>query len=146
MNVNGRWRARLILACDGDVRGKTIVLGLTFKLNTDDMREAPSLSIIKALEEAGATVRAYDPEGVKSARAMLPNVVFCDNAYEAAEGACGISLVTEWDQFRALDWSRLRLLMSEPVFIDLRNVYTPEEVTRHGFSYHSIGRPVSPGN
>lgn len=138
---------KIILACDGDVRGKTIaILGLTFKPNTDDMREAPSLSIIKALEEAGATVRAYDPEGVKSARAMLPNVVFCDNAYEAAEGACGISLVTEWDQFRALDWSRLRLLMSEPVFIDLRNVYTPEEVTRHGFSYHSIGRPVSPGN
>lgn len=134
---------KIVRACGGDVHGKTIaILGLTFKPNTDDMREAPSLSIIKALEEAGATVRAYDPEGTRSARSMLPNVIFCSNAYEAAEGASAISLVTEWDQFRALDWSRLRLLMSEPVFIDLRNVYRAEEVTRYAFSYHSIGRPA----
>jgi UDPglucose 6-dehydrogenase len=134
---------KIIGACRGDVRGKTIaILGLTFKPNTDDMREAPSLSIIQALEDAGATVRAYDPEGSRSARPMLPNVTFCSNAYEAAEGASAISLVTEWDQFRALDWSRLRLLVSEPVFVDLRNVYRAEEVTRHGFSYLSIGRPA----
>jgi UDPglucose 6-dehydrogenase len=132
---------KIIRACDGNVHGKTIaILGLTFKPNTDDMREAPSLSIIQALEDAGATVRAFDPEGTTSARSMLPNVIFCNNAYEAAEGASAISLVTEWDQFRALDWSRLCQLMSTPVFIDLRNVYRPEEVTRHGFSYHSIGR------
>jgi UDPglucose 6-dehydrogenase len=134
---------KIIRACDGDVQGKTIaILGLTFKPNTDDMREAPSLSIIQALEEAGATVRAYDPEGTKAARPMLPNVTFCANAYEAAEGASAISLITEWDQFRALDWARLRQLVSAPVFIDLRNVYRPEEVTRHGFAYLSIGRSV----
>ena len=134
---------KIVRACDGDVHGKTIaILGLTFKPNTDDMREAPSLAIIQALEYAGATVRAYDPEGTQSARSLLPNVTFCSNPYEAAEGASAISLVTEWDQFRALDWSRLRLLMSKPVFIDLRNVYRPEEVKRYGFSYHCIGRPV----
>lgn len=132
---------KIIRACGGDVEGKTIaILGLTFKPNTDDMREAPSLSIIEALEKAGAKVRAYDPEGTQSARSLLPNVTFCSNAYEAADGAHAISLVTEWDQFRALDWLRLGLLVSEPVFIDLRNVYRPEEVTRHGFSYLSIGR------
>jgi UDPglucose 6-dehydrogenase len=132
---------KIIRACNGNVHGKTIaILGLTFKPNTDDMREAPSLSIIQALEDAGATVRAFDPEGTTSARSMLPNVIFCNNAYEAAEGASAISLVTEWDQFRALDWSRLSQLMAKPVFIDLRNVYRHEEVTRHGFSYHSIGR------
>ena len=132
---------KIIRACGGDVQGKTIaILGLTFKPNTDDMREAPSLAIIQALEDAGAKVRAYDPEGMRSAQSLLPNVTFCSNAYEAAEGAHAISLVTEWDQFRALDWSRLCMLVSEPVFIDLRNVYRPEEVTRHGFSYLSIGR------
>lgn len=132
---------KIIRACGGDVQGKTIaILGLTFKPNTDDMREAPSLSIIEALEKAGANVRAYDPEGTQSARSLLPNVTFCSSAYEAAEGAHAISLVTEWDQFRALDWSRLGLLVSKPVFIDLRNVYRPDEVTRHGFSYLSIGR------
>ena len=134
---------KIIAAAGGDVRGKTIaVLGLTFKPNTDDMREAPSLSIVQALQDAGATVRAHDPEGTEQARPMLPGVVFCRNAYEAAEGASAVAIVTEWDQFRALDFDRLKSTMAAPVLVDLRNIYRPEEVTRHGFSYSSIGRGV----
>lgn len=134
---------KIILACGGDVQGKTIgILGLTFKPDTDDMREAPSLAIIRTLEEAGAIVRAYDPEGHAQARSVLPKVVFCSNAYDAAAGASAVSLVTEWDQFRALDWPRLRTVVGDPVFVDLRNVYQPGEVTQQGFTYHSIGRPA----
>ena len=132
---------KIIRACGGDVHGKTIaILGLTFKPNTDDMRDAPSLSIIQALQDAGATIRAYDPEGMDQARPLLGAVTFCKSAYEAAEGASAVAIVTEWDQFRALDLARLKGLVAEPVLVDLRNVYRAEEVAKHGFRYSSIGR------
>ena len=133
---------KIVRAAGGDVHGKRIaVLGLTFKPNTDDMREAPSLSIIQALEDAGATVAAYDPEGMDQARPLMPNVTFCTSPYEAAEGAAAIAIVTEWDQFRALDLARLKSLAAAPVLVDLRNIYPPEEMVRHGFHHIGIGRP-----
>mgnify|MGYP001270359685 CR=1 FL=1 len=132
---------KIVQAAGGDVRGKTVaLLGLTFKPNTDDMRDAPSLVIVQALQDAGARVRAYDPEGMEQARAMLPDVTFCASPYEAAEGASAVAIVTEWDQFRALDLARLAGLVAAPVLVDLRNVYRPEEAARHGFRYLSIGR------
>ena len=132
---------KIVRACGGDVHGKTIaVLGLTFKPNTDDMREAPSLSIIQALQDAGAEVRAYDPEGTEQARGMLAGVTFCANPYEAAEGASAVAIVTEWDQFRALDLARLKSLLADPVMVDLRNIYRPEELARHGFRHVGVGR------
>ena len=132
---------KIVRAAGGDVHGKRIaVLGLTFKPNTDDMREAPSLSIIQALEDAGATVAAYDPEGMDQARPLMPNVTFCTSPYEAAEGAAVIAIVTEWDQFRALDLARLKSLLADPVMVDLRNIYRPEELARHGFRHVGVGR------
>ncbi|MER2606832.1 MAG: UDP-glucose/GDP-mannose dehydrogenase family protein [Siculibacillus sp.] len=132
---------KIIQAAGGDVRGKTVaVLGLTFKPNTDDMREAPSLSIIQALQDAGAIVRAYDPEGMEQARPMLGDVTFCRSPYEAAEGAVAITIVTEWDQFRALDFARLEGVVADRLLVDLRNVYPAEEVERHGFRHVGIGR------
>jgi UDPglucose 6-dehydrogenase len=133
---------KVIAACGGDVRGKSIgILGLTFKPNTDDMREAPSISIIQALYDAGATVRAYDPEGMEAAKAVLDSrVEYMSSAYDVAEGAAAVAIVTEWDAFRALDFARLKQKMAAPVLVDLRNVYQPYEVLRHGFAYSSIGR------
>jgi UDPglucose 6-dehydrogenase len=128
-------------ALGGELRGKTIaVLGLTFKPNTDDMREAPSIPLIAALQDMGAKVRACDPEGIAQARTVLTGVTFCDNAYSCAEGASALVIVTEWEQFRALDFARLKTTMAQPVLVDLRNVYRPEEVARHGFAYESVGR------
>jgi UDPglucose 6-dehydrogenase len=124
-----------------DLAGKTIgVLGLTFKPNTDDMRDAPSLDIVPALQALGAKVQAFDPEGAREAAHMLPGVGFKVGAYEAAEGVDALVILTEWDQFRALDLDRLKLLMKTPVVVDLRNVYKPAEMVRHGFTYASIGR------
>ncbi|WP_454758264.1 UDP-glucose dehydrogenase family protein [Caulobacter segnis] len=124
-----------------DLSGKTIgVLGLTFKPNTDDMRDAPSLDIVPALQALGAKVQAFDPEGAKEAAHMLKGVDFKSGAYEAAEGADALVIITEWDQFRALDLDRLKLLMKSPIVVDLRNVYKPAEMVRHGFTYASIGR------
>lgn len=124
-----------------DLAGKTIgVLGVTFKPNTDDMRDAPSLDILPALQAMGAKVQAFDPEGAKEAAHMLEGVEFKVGAYEAAEGADALVILTEWDQFRALDLDRLKLLMKAPVVVDLRNVYKPAEMVRHGFIYASIGR------
>ena len=133
---------KVVAACGGDVRGKTVaVLGLTFKPNTDDMREAPSLSIIQALTDAGAVVKAYDPEGMAAARAMLDGgVAFGTGPYDIAEGADALVIVTEWDAFRALDFKRLKGVMKAPVLVDLRNVYRPDEVLKHGFRYRGIGR------
>jgi UDPglucose 6-dehydrogenase len=129
-------------ALDGEVRGKTVaVLGLTFKPNTDDMREAPSIPLIAALQDMGATVRGYDPVGMAQAKAVLANVTFCDNEYACAEGASALVIVTEWGQFRALDFARLKQVMAKPVLVDLRNVYRADEVLRHGFAYESVGRP-----
>ena len=133
---------KIIAACGGDVRGKHIaLLGLTFKPNTDDMREAPSLSIIQVLEDSGAIVHGYDPEGMPAAKELLPSVNFGKDAYAIAEGADALVLVTEWDEFRALDFRRLSRLMKSAVLVDLRNVYPVREVTRHGFVYHGVGRP-----
>ena len=124
-----------------DLSGKTIgVLGLTFKPNTDDMRDAPSLDIIPALQALGAKVQAFDPEGAKEAAHMLKGVDFKSGAYEVAEGADALVIITEWDQFRALDLDRLKLLMNAPTVVDLRNVYKAAEMVKHGFTYASIGR------
>jgi UDPglucose 6-dehydrogenase len=128
----------------GALRGKTVaVLGLTFKPNTDDMREAPSLDLITALQDMGAEVRAYDPAGMGQAQALLKNVAYCDDAYGCAEGADALVIATEWEQFRALDLERLRDLMACPVVVDLRNIYRPEDVKRLGFAYSCVGRPSS---
>ncbi|CAN7611083.1 UDP-glucose/GDP-mannose dehydrogenase family protein [Phenylobacterium sp. LjRoot219] len=133
--------SKVTAAVEGqDLAGKTIgVLGLTFKPNTDDMRDAPSLDIIPALQAAGARVQAFDPEG-HEAKQMLPRVEFKDDPYAAAEGADALVIITEWDQFRALDLERVRGLMKSPVLVDLRNIYKPEEVRRDGFRYVSVGR------
>ena len=126
----------------GALRGKTVaVLGLTFKPNTDDMREAPSLPLITGLQDMGARVRVFDPAGMGQAQALLENVVYCENAYECAEAADALVIATEWEQFRALDLERLRELMACPVVVDLRNIYRPEEMYRRGFAYACIGRP-----
>ena len=139
-----RMADRIIAACGGDVRGKTVgLLGLAFKPNTDDMRDAPSLAIVEALQKAGATVRATDPEAAAAARGVMPGVVFCDDAYACAKGASALVLVTEWDAFRALDFARLAGLLTDRVLVDLRNVYRPEDVERRGFRYVGVGRPGS---
>jgi UDPglucose 6-dehydrogenase len=127
-------------ALDGDLAGKTVgILGLTFKPNTDDMRDAPSLEIIPALQALGACVQAFDPEG-HEARGMLPDVDFKSNPYEAAEGADVLVILTEWDRFRALDLGHVKELMRSPVVVDLRNIYRPAEMTEMGFRYVSVGR------
>ncbi len=127
----------------GTLRGKTVaVLGLTFKPNTDDMREAPALALVTALQDMGARVRAFDPAGMRQAMSLLQDVTYCGDPYDCADGADAIVIVTEWEQFRALDLVRLRDLMACPVVVDLRNVYRPEEMHRHGFAYCSVGRPL----
>ena len=137
----GAMASRVIQACGGSVRGKTIgVLGVAFKPNTDDMREAPSLAIVPALQDAGATVRAYDPAAMHEAQSLLPGVQWCEQAYDAASGADALVLITEWNEFRALDLDQLAAVMKSKILVDLRNVYRPEEVRAAGFSYASIGR------
>jgi UDPglucose 6-dehydrogenase len=132
---------KIIKTMGGDVAGKRIgVLGLTFKPNTDDMRDAPALDIIPALLAAGAVVQAFDPEG-HEARQMLPGVDFKSGPYEAVENADALVIITEWDQFRALDLDRVKLLMNRPLVVDLRNIYPPAEMRARGFEYRSIGRP-----
>jgi len=132
---------KVAAALGGNLRGKTVaVLGLTFKPNTDDMREAPSIALITALQDLGAAVRAYDPAGMEQAKLLLPDIAYADSAYACAEGAEALVIVTEWEQFRALDLGRLKAIMARPVVVDLRNVYRPEDMVRHGFAYHSVGR------
>jgi UDPglucose 6-dehydrogenase len=132
---------RIITACGGEVAGKTLaVLGLTFKPNTDDMRESPSLSILPRLREAGATIRAFDPEGMTEAKKLLPDVEYCDDAYSALDGADALVLLTEWNEFRALDLARVKRLLRTPTMIDLRNVYQPQDVADAGITYQCIGR------
>jgi UDPglucose 6-dehydrogenase len=129
-------------AIGGTIRDKTIgVLGLTFKPNTDDTREAPSIPLITALVDMGAIVKAYDPEGMQQAKNELPDITFCDDPYSVARGADALVIVTEWEQFRALDLKQLKNDMAQPVIVDLRNIYRPEEMAEHGFTYESIGRP-----
>lgn len=124
----------------GDIRGKTIgVLGLTFKPNTDDMRDAPSIALITALQDMGAKVRAYDPAGMSEARAVLPDIDYCEGPYECARDADALVIVTEWEQFRALDLERLKSALKRPILIDLRNVYQADDMNRHGFQYEGVG-------
>ncbi|HEY3847326.1 MAG TPA: UDP-glucose/GDP-mannose dehydrogenase family protein [Acetobacteraceae bacterium] len=134
---------RVITACGGSVRGKTIaVLGLTFKPETDDMRDAPSVPIVSRLAGDGATIRAFDPEGMEQARAVLPgSVVYCRDAPDAAAGADALVVITEWNEFRALSPVRLRDAMRGRVLVDLRNVYDPVAMRQAGFDYHGVGRP-----
>lgn len=136
---------KIIDACGGDVTGKTIaVLGLTFKPNTDDMRDSPSLVIVPRLIEAGATVRVYDPVGMDEAKKLLDGPVWCSDAYDAMDGADAVSIVTEWNEFRALDLTRAKTLLTQPVMVDLRNIYRPEQMRDAGFTYVSVGRaPVT---
>jgi UDPglucose 6-dehydrogenase len=134
---------KVIKAMDGDVRGKTVgILGLTFKPNTDDMRDAPSIAVIQALQDAGATIRAYDPEGVEQAKPVLQNVDFVESPYAAADGADALVIVTEWDEFRALDLNRIRQILRQPLLVDLRNIYPPSEAERAGLRIVSIGKPA----
>lgn len=133
---------KVIKAMGGDVRGKTVgILGLTFKPNTDDMRDAPSVSIIAALQDAGAKIKAYDPEGVEQAEKMLTDVAFVESPYAAADGADALVIVTEWDEFRALDLDRIAGLLASPLLVDLRNIYPTAEVERAGIKLVSVGRP-----
>jgi UDPglucose 6-dehydrogenase len=134
---------KVIKAMGGDVRGKTVgILGLTFKPNTDDMRDAPSLAIIAALQDAGATVKAYDPEGFEQARPLLPDVEFSESAYAAADGTDAVVIVTEWDAFRALDLGRIKQSMKAPLLVDLRNIYPPAEAERAGLKLVGVGKPA----
>jgi len=128
----------------GVMRGKTVaILGLTFKPHTDDMREAPSIPLITALQDIGARVRVYDPMGMEQAKEVLADVTYCHDAYECVEEADAAVIVTEWEQFRALDLERVRDLMACPVLVDLRNVYLPEDIKKRGFAYVSVGRPMT---
>jgi UDPglucose 6-dehydrogenase len=143
-----RAMARKVTAALGaNLRGKTVaVLGLTFKPNTDDMRDAPSIPLITALHDLGATVRAYDPIGMEQAKKMLPELTYCADEYECAQGAAALVIVTEWEQFRALDLDRLKKVMADkPAVVDLRNIYLPDEMRQRGFIYESVGRPRATG-
>lgn len=140
-NRKKRMAGKVIEACGGDVQGKTIgILGLTFKPNTDDMRDSPSLDIVPALLAAGAKVRAYDPEGMEEAKKELIGIEMVGGPYEVADNADAIVILTEWDQFRALDFERIATQMKKPVMVDLRNIYNPEDLRQDGFTYVSIGR------
>ena len=132
---------RVITACDGDVSGKVIaVLGVSFKPNTDDMREAPSLDIIRTLIERDANIRVYDPEAMQEAQPLFPKAEFCEDAYDCARGVDVLVIITEWDQFRALQWNKIGDVMAGRVVVDLRNIYNPKVMKSRGFEYFSIGR------
>ncbi len=144
IRVNERQRERMIEKIEGmvgDLRGKTLgILGLAFKPNTDDMREAPSIAIIQGLQAKGARIKAYDPEAMEEARKVFTDVVYCDGPYEVAEGSHALILITEWNRFRRLDLERVKGLLQEPIFIDLRNVYEPRHMRGLGFRYCGVGR------
>jgi len=132
---------RVIAACGGSVAGKTIgILGLAFKPNTDDMRDAPSLDIVPALIAAGASVKAYDPEAMEEAKKLLDGISYCDNAYNTVEGADAMVVLTEWNEFRGMDLDRIKDALKHPIVVDLRNVYDPNEMAANGFSYSCVGR------
>jgi len=136
---------KVAAALGGSLSGKIIaVLGLTFKPDTDDMREAPSIALITGLQDLGATVRAFDPAGMEQAKKILPEVIYSEGPYECAEGAEALIIVTEWEQFRALDLTVLKQVMARPVIVDLRNIYSSAEIIRHGFTYASVGLGACP--
>ncbi len=146
VNVNDRRKRemaqKIIDACGGSLEGKTVaILGLTFKPNTDDMRNSPSLDIIPALQAAGAKVRAYDPEGMDEARMMLDGIEYCDDAYDTLPNSDALVIITEWNVFRAMDMHRVKDLLNSPVLVDMRNIYDPETMRELGFTYVSVGRP-----
>ncbi|MEI9986493.1 MAG: UDP-glucose/GDP-mannose dehydrogenase family protein [Aliidongia sp.] len=135
---------RIVAACGGSVQSKRVgVLGLTFKPNTDDMRDSASLDIVPALQRQGASVRAFDPEGMHEAEKLLRDVAYASDAYDAIQGADVLVILTEWNEFRSLDWERVRRQMKGRVVVDLRNIYQPDHVAAEGFAYHSIGRPAA---
>ncbi len=137
-----RMADKVVAACGGDVSGKTLaVLGVTFKPNTDDMRDAPSLDIIPLLQKAGAKIRAFDPEGMQQAKSMLPGIEWGTDSYEVMDGAAALLILTEWNAFRMLDIGRVKSLLTQPLIIDLRNIYTLAEMEHAGITYHSVGRP-----
>ena len=134
---------KVISACDGGIAGKTIaVLGLTFKPNTDDMRESPSLDIVSGLQAAGGLVKAFDPVGMREAEQLLEGVIWCKSAYEAMEEASAMVIITEWNEFRQLDFERAKKLMKSPILVDLRNIYNPSDMLNAGFKYSCLGRTV----
>ncbi len=136
---------RVLKALGSKAKGATVaVLGVTFKPNTDDMRDAPSLDVIPALQQAGCSIRAFDPVGMKEAEKLLPDVAWCRDAYDAMTDADCLVIITEWNEFRALQIDRVRELLSEPLVVDLRNIYKPDEMAEAGFTYLSIGRPTIP--
>ncbi len=133
---------RVIAACAGSLEGKTVaVLGVTFKPNTDDMRDSPSLDIVPAMQKAGARINAFDPEGMTEAKEMLSDVNWCEDAYSTMEGADVLVIITEWNAFRGLDFDRVKSLLKTPTLVDLRNIYNPDEIAEAGMDYHCLGRP-----
>ena len=137
-----RMAGKVIEACGGSLAGKTVaVLGLTFKPNTDDMRESPSLEIVPALQAAGALVRAFDPVGIEEAKKFLDGIEWCENAYDAMTGADTVAIITEWNEFRSIDLARIRKLMKSPVMVDFRNIYDPDDMAAAGIDYTCVGRP-----
>lgn len=145
IRVNDRQRLyaldKIVTACEGELDGRTIaVLGLSFKPETDDIRDAPAIDIIRGLLDRGASVRAYDPEAMAETSRLLPQVALCKDAYEACDGADLLAIITEWNQFRMLDLPRVKQLLKQPRLVDLRNIYKPEAIRAHGFEYWSIGR------
>ncbi|HYX26407.1 MAG TPA: UDP binding domain-containing protein, partial [Thermoanaerobaculia bacterium] len=145
LEVNEVTQKRMITKIEdalGEIAGKTLaVLGLSFKPNTDDLRESPALPIVQGLLDRGATVRAFDPEAMEGCKPLFPTLTYCENAYEAAEGADALVIITEWNQFRKLELDRLYELLRQPLVIDLRNLYDPDKMAAAGFRYVSIGRP-----
>ena len=145
LRVNDARKRRMadkIAAACGSLAGKSLaVLGLTFKPNTDDMRDAPSLEILPRLIAAGAGIRVFDPEGMAEAQKLMPELVYCPDAYQAMEGADALILLTEWNEFRGLDLGRVKSLLASPLVIDLRNIYQPQEMADAGLAYVSVGRP-----
>jgi UDPglucose 6-dehydrogenase len=145
LRVNDQVKSRMVekieSALDGNLKGKTIgMLGLAFKPETDDMRDSPTITIIKGLQKRGAIIRAYDPQAMENAKSLVQDVTYCADAYETAEGADALVLATEWNEFRALNFERLRKALREPVIVDLRNVYDPFRMSSLGFTYTSVGR------
>jgi len=149
LEVNEITKARMIDKIEdafGTLDGRTVaLLGLSFKPNTDDMRDSPAIPIARGLLERGATIQAFDPEAMEEAKKELPDLTYCNNAYEAARGADGVVILTEWNQFRSLEWDRLKELLSQPLVVDLRNLYEPEKMAETGFRYVSVGRPEADG-
>ena len=142
-----RMAQKVVEACGGSIKGRKLaILGLTFKQNTDDMRDAPSLTIIPALQKQGAEITAYDPQGMEEAATQLDDIKYYEDPYEAIEGADALVIITEWDQFRALDLDRVKKALKHPVIVDLRNIYNPEEMEARGFHYMSVGRPFIKGS